>query len=207
MWQPDVVLYNSASDIEHYGNTQVLAYPSGTVLWVPPSQFETLCELDLTYWPYDQQRCSLMMGSWTYDGYKLDLWPMENPIDADLKIKSNEWQIVNTTTARNIRMYDCCAEPYVNVEFNVTLARRPNVFRAVVTVPAITVALMTLSTFCLPIGSGQKILLCSVNTIAVVLLLMYFTSRLGNMAVTTPLIGIVSTYLSVHIHTTFWTIR
>lgn len=190
VWQPDVVLYNSASDIDHYGSTQVLVYQTGMVIWVPPSHFETFCVLDLTYWPYDQQQCSLVLGSWVFDGLKLDLWPEENAVDIELLIKSNEWQIINTTSARNVKMYECCTEPYVSVEFNVTMARRPNVFRAVVTVPAVTVALMTLATFCLPIGSGQKMLLCGVNTITVVLLLMYFTSRLGNMAITTPLIGI-----------------
>lgn len=189
VWQPDVVLYNSASDIEHYGNTHVLITSLGTVLWVPPSQFDTFCELDLTHWPYDTQRCTLLMGSWTFDGDKLDLWPNENAIDLELQIKSNEWQIINTTWARNVKMYDCCTEPYVNVEFNITVQRRPNVYRSIVTVPAITVIVMTLSTFLLPINSGQKILLNAGNIISVVLFLLYFTSRLGNMAISTPLIG------------------
>lgn len=190
VWQPDIVLYNTASDIEHYGNTQVIVYNNGVVLWVPPTQFESYCELDLTYWPYDTQQCAMRMGSWTQHGEQIDLGLFNTTIDLTaILIKSNEWQITNTSVAREVTTYPCCLEPYVSVRFNITLRRRPNVFRAVVNVPAIGVVFMTLATFCLPVNSGQKILLNGFNAIAVVLLLMYFTSRLGNMAITTPLIG------------------
>lgn len=62
-----------AGDVEHYGSTGVLVYSDGTVLWVPPATLVAMCQLDLTYWPYDTQTCHLTMGSWTHDGDKIDL--------------------------------------------------------------------------------------------------------------------------------------
>lgn len=189
IWQPDIVLYNTASDIEHYGNTQVIVSYQGIVIWVPPTQYESFCELDLSYWPYDTQQCILKMGSWTHDGKQIELWPNAEPIQHEVLIRNNEWQITNSSYEREVKLYPCCAEEYVSVQFNFTLKRRANIFRAVVTVPAIGVVLMTLATFCLPVNSGQKILLNGFNVISVILLLMYFTTRLGNMAISTPFIG------------------
>nr|CAD7262373.1 unnamed protein product [Timema shepardi] len=75
IWQPDIVLYNSAtgSTIDHYGNTHCIAYPNGNVLWVPPTQFLVFCELDLRLWPFDTQTCYMRLGSWTYDGDQVDI--------------------------------------------------------------------------------------------------------------------------------------
>ncbi|GLH00389.1 Gamma-aminobutyric acid receptor alpha-like, partial [Gryllus bimaculatus] len=75
IWQPDIVLYNSATGntIDHYGNTHCLVYPNGEVLWVPPSQFIVFCALDLRRWPFDEQTCHLRLGSWTYDGEQVEL--------------------------------------------------------------------------------------------------------------------------------------
>ncbi|KAJ9578406.1 hypothetical protein L9F63_005364, partial [Diploptera punctata] len=75
IWQPDIVLYNSATAnvVDHYGNTHCLVYPNGEVLWVPPTEFQVFCDLDLRLWPYDTQSCQLTLGSWTYDGDKVDI--------------------------------------------------------------------------------------------------------------------------------------
>ena len=43
-------------------------YSDGTVLYTPPMQTKTHCDLDLTYYPFDIQTCGLMVASWTYDG-------------------------------------------------------------------------------------------------------------------------------------------
>lgn len=189
IWQPDILLYNSASDIDHYGNTHVIVGNTGKIIWVPPSTFESFCELDLTYWPFDTQHCHLIFGSWTYDGTKIDIIPTDDEISSEFLIKNNEWQLKNSSVERHEKYYSCCEEPYVSVQFNITVERRSAIYRAVVVVPAIVVILMTLATFSLPVASGQKILLCGANVITNVLLLMYFTQRLGNMAINTPLIG------------------
>lgn len=75
VWQPDVVLYNSAlgNDISHYGRTTCIVYAGGKVLWVPPSQFQVFCDLDLRNWPYDVQKCMVKVGSWTYSGNMINL--------------------------------------------------------------------------------------------------------------------------------------
>ena len=45
----------------------------GSVLWIPPAIFMSTCQIDITNFPFDVQSCRLKFGSWTYDGFKLDI--------------------------------------------------------------------------------------------------------------------------------------
>jgi len=31
-----------------------------------------MCDGDYTYWPYDQQKCRILLGSWSYTGEEID---------------------------------------------------------------------------------------------------------------------------------------
>ena len=39
---------------------------SGVVSWNPGIQLESSCQLDLTYFPFDNQTCEITFGSWMY---------------------------------------------------------------------------------------------------------------------------------------------
>lgn len=49
---------------------------NGSCLYVPPGIFKSTCKIDITWFPFDDQRCEMKFGSWTYDGYqvKFDLF-------------------------------------------------------------------------------------------------------------------------------------
>ncbi|CAF4828434.1 unnamed protein product [Pieris macdunnoughi] len=69
IWLPDIVLYNNA-DGEYVVTTMTKAvlHYTGKVLWTPPAIFKSSCEIDVRYFPFDQQTCFLKFGSWSYDG-------------------------------------------------------------------------------------------------------------------------------------------
>lgn len=53
--------------------TKALLKYDGTITWVPPAIFKSSCPMDITYFPFDYQNCSMKFGSWTYDKAKIDL--------------------------------------------------------------------------------------------------------------------------------------
>jgi len=46
-----------------------LAYvnSTGTVVWTPHGRLRSYCNVDLSSFPFDSQRCYLAFGPWSYD--------------------------------------------------------------------------------------------------------------------------------------------
>lgn len=53
--------------------TKATIYSQGLVEWKPPAIYKSSCEIDVEYFPFDEQTCVLKFGSWTYDGFKVRL--------------------------------------------------------------------------------------------------------------------------------------
>lgn len=191
IWQPDISLYNSAigASIDHYGATNILVYNNGSILWVPPSQFTTFCDLNLRHWPYDSHSCHVILGSWTFHGNQIDITNEDDSFTDDTMVENHQWKINKMESTRNVRTYACCEEPYVDIDFEIAIERRSPMFNSVVLTPATIIILMTLANFWLPAQAGEKILLNGINAIIIVAFLLYFAQKLPAMAVHTPLVG------------------
>lgn len=58
----------------------------------PPGIFMSTCNVDVRWFPFDIQKCELKFGSWTYDGWLLDL----QMTDADISgyMPNGEWDLI-----------------------------------------------------------------------------------------------------------------
>merc|ERR1712018_439217 len=128
IWRPDIVLYNNADgNFEVTLSTKATLYHSGRVEWKPPAIYHSSCEMDVEYFPFDEQTCVMKFGSWTYDGFQVDLRHQEEEkgsnivnIGVDLSefYMSVEWDILAVPAIRNVKFYTCCEEPYLDITFN-----------------------------------------------------------------------------------------
>jgi len=129
-WKPDITLYNGADLSRADGacwDSNVLVYPSGKVLWVPPCHFSSFCKTSLKQHPYEEQTCFLKFGSWTYDSNIMDLnlYHNQSSIDVTDYWDLSGWKVLSTAAVKNIKYYSCCPEPYADLTFNITLKRKP----------------------------------------------------------------------------------
>ncbi|VDM25560.1 unnamed protein product [Toxocara canis] len=74
IWQPDILLYNSADEsFDSTYKSNLVVYNNGQINWIPPGIFRASCRIDITWFPFDDQSCYLKFGSWTYNGFAIDL--------------------------------------------------------------------------------------------------------------------------------------
>ncbi|XP_073848732.1 nicotinic acetylcholine receptor alpha4 isoform X2 [Musca autumnalis] len=169
IWRPDIVLYNNADG--HYEvtlMTKATVHNSGLVMWQPPAVYKSSCSIDVEYFPYDVQTCILKLGSWTYDGFKVDLRHMDeqqgsNVVDVGVDLSefymSVEWDILEVPAVRNEKFYTCCDEPYLDITFNITMRRKTLFYTVNIIIPCMGISFLTVLTFYLPSDSGEKVTL------------------------------------------------
>uniref|UniRef100_L7MMW7 ACR-16 n=2 Tax=Oesophagostomum dentatum TaxID=61180 RepID=L7MMW7_OESDE len=191
IWKPDVLLYNSVdANFDSTYQTNMVVYNDGKVHWVPPGIFKISCKINIEWFPFDEQQCKFKFGSWTYDGYKLDLQPAETGIDVSEYLENGEWALPLTTVTRHEKFYDCCPEPYPDLTFYLNMRRRTLYYGFNLIMPCILTTLMTLLGFTLPPDAGEKITL----QITVLLSICFFLGIVSDMSPPTseavPLLGV-----------------
>ena len=54
-------------------STKATLKSDGLVEWKPPAIYHSSCEMDVEYFPFDEQTCVMKFGSWTYDGFQVKI--------------------------------------------------------------------------------------------------------------------------------------
>uniref|UniRef100_A0A0M3HZ62 Neur_chan_LBD domain-containing protein n=2 Tax=Ascaris TaxID=6251 RepID=A0A0M3HZ62_ASCLU len=117
--------------------SSVVVYSNGQINWIPPGIFRASCSIDITWFPFDDQSCYLKFGSWTYNGFAIDL-----QIDSEPG--------TDTPAVREETFYVCCPEPYPTIKFYINLRRRTLFHGFNLIIPSLVISVMTLLAFSLP---------------------------------------------------------
>uniref|UniRef100_A0A674PB77 Neuronal acetylcholine receptor subunit alpha-7 n=1 Tax=Takifugu rubripes TaxID=31033 RepID=A0A674PB77_TAKRU len=188
IWTPDILLYNSADDdFDSTFKTNVLVNSSGYAEYQPPGIFMSTCNVDVRWFPFDIQRCELKFGSWTYDGWLLDL--QMNEADISGYMANGEWDLIGVPGTRNEVFYDCCKEPYPAVTFVVAIRRRTLYYALNLLIPCVLLSSMTLLIFVLPADSGEKISLGITVLLSLTVFMLLVAEIMPATSDSVPLIG------------------
>ncbi|XP_002740880.1 neuronal acetylcholine receptor subunit alpha-3-like [Saccoglossus kowalevskii] len=191
IWMPDIVLYNNADgpyDVTMM--TMAIIYSDGTVYWVPPAVYKSSCQIDVDYFPFDEQHCRMKFGSWTYDGDHVDLGAISDKIEQEDYWENGEWEIVETPVERHALKYPCCAEIYVDLTFTMVLHRKPLFYIVTLVLPCLLISVLTVFVFYIPSDCGEKITLCISVLLALIVFLLLISEIIPPTSKTIPLIGI-----------------
>ncbi|CAJ0935294.1 unnamed protein product, partial [Mesorhabditis belari] len=196
IWKPDVLLYNSAD--ENFDSTYPVNYVvshDGSIMQVPPGILKLSCKIDITWFPFDTQKCHLKYGSWTYSGNFIDL-RIEAPdgkkiedegMDMSYYVENGEWTLLGVPARNESYVFD--NEPYPSIYFYILIQRRTLYYGLNLIVPSLLISLMTVLGFTLPPDAGEKITL----EITILLSICFFLSMVAEMTPPTseavPLIG------------------
>jgi len=199
IWLPDIVLYNNADgNFEVTLATKATLYHEGRVEWKPPAIYHSSCEMDVEYFPFDEQTCVMKFGSWTYDGFQVDLRHKDETKDmavVDLGIdltefyQSVEWDILAVPAQRNVKFYTCCDEPYLDITFNITMRRKTLFYTVNLIIPCMGISFLTVLVFYLPSDSGEKVSLSISILLSLTVFFLLLAEIIPPTSLVVPLLG------------------
>ena len=73
---PVLALCSADGDFAIIHETKVLLEHTGMITWNPPAIFKSYCEIIVLHFPFDQQNCTMKLGTWTYDGLLVVINPV-----------------------------------------------------------------------------------------------------------------------------------
>uniref|UniRef100_G1NBR6 Uncharacterized protein n=2 Tax=Meleagris gallopavo TaxID=9103 RepID=G1NBR6_MELGA len=191
IWRPDLVLYNNADgDFAIVKYTKVLLEHTGKITWTPPAIFKSYCEIIVTYFPFDQQNCSMKLGTWTYDGTMVVINPESDRPDLSNFMESGEWVMKDYRGWKHWVYYACCPDtPYLDITYHFLMQRLPLYFIVNVIIPCLLFSFLTGFVFYLPTDSGEKMTLSISVLLSLTVFLLVIVELIPSTSSAVPLIG------------------
>ncbi|CAF4478627.1 unnamed protein product [Rotaria socialis] len=209
IWKPDLVLYNNAD-----GNYQITSTSKaqirfdGTVQWNPPMIYKSYCSIDIQYYPFDIQNCTLKFGTWTYYGSLVNLQFLtkhqsaifERGWDLEDYTPSIEWEILNLRAIRHEKVYSCCVDVYLDLTFTCTIKRKPLFYIVNLIVPCVNISVLAVLVFLLPSDSRKKITLSISILVALLVFYLLLIELIPPISLVIPLLGKYLLFTLVLVH-------
>ncbi|XP_039925256.1 acetylcholine receptor subunit alpha isoform X2 [Hirundo rustica] len=191
IWRPDLVLYNNADgDFAIVKYTKVLLEHTGRITWTPPAIFKSYCEIIVTHFPFDQQNCSMKLGTWTYDGTVVVINPESDRPDLSNFMESGEWVMKDYRGWKHWVYYACCPDtPYLDITYHFLMQRLPLYFIVNVIIPCLLFSFLTGLVFYLPTDSGEKMTLSISVLLSLTVFLLVIVELIPSTSSAVPLIG------------------
>jgi nicotinic acetylcholine receptor len=67
----DASIFSADGNYEVTLMTKATLHYTGLVVWNPPAIYKSSCEINVEWFPFDEQSCTMKFGSWTYDGFQV----------------------------------------------------------------------------------------------------------------------------------------
>lgn len=161
----------------------------GHVFWPPIVNLRSTCQIDITYFPFDDQVCKLKIGSWAYDGHQVNVFNRTTPVDLSSYVANGEWDLVNVTTIRNVIWYPCCPEPFPDVTFTIHITRKTLYYTYNVIIPCVMLSLLALLGFWLHPLCGEKVTMGLTVLLALSVFMLLIAENTPATSSFVPLIG------------------
>uniref|UniRef100_A0A8C5J6L6 Cholinergic receptor nicotinic gamma subunit n=1 Tax=Junco hyemalis TaxID=40217 RepID=A0A8C5J6L6_JUNHY len=207
VWLPDIVLENNIDgtfEITLY--TNVLVSPDGSIYWLPPAIYRSVCVIHVTYFPFDWQNCTMVFQSQTYSANEINLlltvedgqtveWIF---IDPEAFTENGEWAIKHRPARKIINSEHFTPDDtqYQQVIFYLIIQRKPLFYIINIIVPCVLISAMGVLVYFLP-AKGTK---CTVSInvlLAQTVFLFLIAQKVPETSQAVPLIGKYLTFLMV----------
>ncbi|XP_034319215.2 acetylcholine receptor subunit alpha-like [Magallana gigas] len=154
VWKPSMALINTMSinvGLLGFKQSKIEYSSDGVAFWHIADRYQTTCDFDTTYFPFDKQTCELKIVAWDYTIQGLFIYPLKPTVDLTYFSENGAWELVSTETRSEYLAY------YSVVVFSLNLKRRPLYFVIYRLIPVFTMLFLNTLVFILPSDSGERV--------------------------------------------------
>ena len=193
IWLPDIVIENSVESQRQlgYNNNMVRIDSSGLVHWKPSQVIKTGCDIDVTYYPFDTQTCSIIVSTWMSTKDEIDIDPQTGNSGLILNkySTSGTWEL----TSNHLEILPN-ENDLTRIQFKIVLKRLRTYYVLNIILPVLFLSFTASLVFFLPADAGEKI---GMGITVLLAYAVYLTIIADNMPQTSLQVSYLAVYLTL----------
>lgn len=153
MWAPEILLVNPSEKLKPLGEdwNSIRYYSNGKADWFPGDLIKATCSINVYYFPFDVQECSVFMQVWAYGANEVKLNASRNYVDISQMPSHGSWTVIETKA--QVTEFSGASR----AEFTFRLQRKPQYVIMNVILPIMFLCALNVIAFLLPVDSGERI--------------------------------------------------
>ena len=163
---------------------------TGIARWQPGGIFSFTCALQMDYYPFDDQECTMEIETWYYTSDKVNLSNSMTKFGMETYLQHGEWAVLSTEVTRDDKIYKYyLLESFPEVYFKIHLRRKYTFYFMYILLPCMMLSVVLLMIFLLPADSGEKVSLGVSILVAMSVFLLIVSEQVPGTSDAVPVIG------------------